>query len=119
MSATVKLREIAQKAKVDPVTSEIITITPNMAEAMLGKNFKNRNVSKGLVQAYARDMLSEDWRFTGEAIKFDVTGKLIDGQHRLLACVKAGVNFRSLVLRGLEPEAQEVLDSGRVRTAGD
>ena len=117
MKTTAKIVELSKSA--EPISSEIMVITPDVAEQMLGKNQKNRTVSKGLVNAYARDMQTEDWRFTGEAIKFDKHGKLIDGQHRLRACVKAGKPFQTLVLRGLEPEAQEVLDSGRSRTAAD
>lgn len=95
------------------------TVTPEQAEAWLGRNKKNRHVRLGLVTQYARDMSSGNWQYTGEAIKFDTSGNLIDGQHRLKAIVEANVPVETEVLRDLSPEAMDVLDSGAKRTFGD
>lgn len=94
-------------------------ITPAMAEKMLGKNVKNRNIRKGAVAAYARDMARDEWRLTGEAIKFDTDGNLIDGQHRLLAVIESGVTCDMLVITGLPGDAQHYLDAGARRGVGD
>lgn len=118
MSVAEKVRQLKPKVA-SAVPAEIITVTPQMAEEMLAKNVKNRSVSYGLVDAYARDMRNGDWQFTGEALKFSVDGHLIDGQHRLLACVKADVPFKTLVIYDLESRAQEVIDTGRGRTVAD
>ena len=56
---------------------------------------------------------------TAEAIKFDWNGRLIDGQHRLLAVVASGSHVRFLVVRGLAPDAQRYLDTGSKRSAAD
>lgn len=50
-------------------------------------------------------MRNGNWKANGEAIKFSSTGRLLDGQHRLRACVKEQVPFTTLVIRGLEDEA--------------
>lgn len=101
------------------VPANVVTITPEMAEDLLGKNTRNRNVSKGLVDAYARDMASNAWQFTGEAIKLSKGGKLLDGQHRLLACIKAETPFTTLIVYELDDAAQDVLDTGRGRKFSD
>src|SRR5690606_39031073 len=59
------------------------------------------------------------WQITGEAIKFDTNGALADGQHRLSAVVESGASVDMLVVRGVAPEAQTVMDSGAKRTASD
>lgn len=100
-------------------TFEVVTVTPVIAEEWLGKNTGNRNVRDAKVRMLAADMRDGNWLLTGEAIKFDWRGRLIDGQHRLLAIIEAGVSVRILVARGLVPEAQLVLDTGAKRSAAD
>lgn len=100
-------------------TFAVTTVTPAMAEEWLGKNGGNRNVRDAKVKMLAADMRDGNWLLTGEAIKFDWTGRLIDGQHRLLAIISANASIRILVARGLVPEAQHVLDTGAKRSAAD
>jgi hypothetical protein len=71
------------------------------------------------VEIYARDMANDNWRFTGDAIKFAADGTLLDGQHRLLAIIKSGVTLDILTVYGLEVDAQDVMDTGAKRGAHD
>lgn len=96
----------------------IETITVETAKAYLEKNTSNRNLSQSVVNSYAETMRKGGWYLNGEAIKFDKTGKLTDGQHRLHAVVKAGVSIQSVVIRDVEEEAFASYDCGRSRTAG-
>lgn len=98
---------------------ERILVTPNVAQAWLDKNTKNRKMSGSHVAKLARDMAKGRWRYSGEAIKFDADGNLIDGQHRLAACVKADAPFETLVIYNLAGDAQVVLDSGKTRSTAD
>lgn len=98
---------------------EVELIEPRMAEEYLAENPLNRNVSTRVVTAYANDMKAGNWRLVGDPIRFDMNGKLLDGQHRLLACVNAGVPFESVVIRGLDPTDRAVVDSGRKRTGAN
>lgn len=97
----------------------VTEVSPELAERWLERNTKNRPIRQRDVDKYARDMASGNWLMTGEGIKFDVSGTLIDGQHRLWAIVEAGQAVRMMVVTGLPPEAQSVMDSGTKRTAGD
>lgn len=114
MSTTV-LRSIAT---VDPVAT-VERVTPAIATAWLASNHGNRNIRSKAVALLARDMAAGDWRFTGEAIKFDADGTLLDGQHRLMAVVQSGAAIDMLIIRGLDRDAQRVMDSGAKRSAAD
>lgn len=100
-------------------SAEIYKVTPAVAKRWLSRNVRNRTISQTTVDAYARDMAAGAWQVTGEAVKFDTNGALADGQHRLTAVVQSGATVPMLVVRGLAPDAQRVMDSGKKRTASD
>ncbi len=93
-------------------------ITPETAKQWLEQNVRNRPLSDDIVIGYALDMLEERWEYNGDAIRFDSAGCLIDGQHRLKACIEAGVSFESDVIFGLPPKVMRTIDIHRPRTAG-
>lgn len=100
-------------------TAKLTLVTPETAERWLERNESNRNIRPAHVAAMARDMVAGHWQLTGEAIKFDTDGRLIDGQHRLTAVVLSGVGVQMLVVSGLRSESQQVMDTGAKRTAFD
>jgi hypothetical protein len=110
-----KLRWMVQNP---PRDSERLRITPMMANEMLKWNDRNRPASEGTVKKYAELMLAGRWHYTGEAIIFSKE-RLIDGQHRLAACVASGVPFEALVVFGAPDEAFAFIDVGKARTGGD
>jgi hypothetical protein len=96
------------------------TITPLEAEAILkSANTRNRPMRMHHVRSLAEDMKEKRWLQTGETIVFDKMGRLVDGQHRLLAVVIADVSVTFLVVYGVEPESFEVMDRGIPRTIAD
>lgn len=101
------------------ITSEVIKITPALANQWLVNNSRNRHLSEDLVVNYATEMEAGRWAVNGESIKFDTNGRLIDGQHRLRAVILYGKPVTSLVLRGVDPTAFDTLDTGKRRTSGD
>jgi hypothetical protein len=94
-------------------------ITPEMAVAWLDTNLNNRNINKRIVDRYVADMLSGTWKENAETIKIGVSGNLIDGQHRLAACIMSGVSFTTLVAMDVEDEVFPTIDSGRPRSVSD
>lgn len=99
---------------------EIIAVSPTLAAQWLATNTtNNRKIIKATVDRYANDMIKGKWQITGEAIKFDRDGKLIDGQHRLSAVVASHKTVKMAVVNGLDPEVLSVIDTGRTRTGGD
>jgi hypothetical protein len=99
---------------------QVENITPKTAEAMLSNMVKNRPVSEAKVLEYAIAIDEGKWSLNGETLKFDKTGRLFDGQHRLRACVLAGKPFRTCVVRGIEDDhAFATVDVGKNRSHGD
>jgi hypothetical protein len=101
------------------ITIEHTTITPQIAKAWLDKNINNRKISARFVAQFARDIAAGNWELTGDPIKFDVHGNLIDGQHRLAACIKADNNFSCYVAYNINPHAKDVIDTGKSRSGRD
>lgn len=98
---------------------EVTTITPEVAAIMLQNNPVNRNLRKRYVNSLARDMMSGAWQVNGDAIRLNCDGSLIDGQHRLSACILAGVPFKTVVISGLQNDVRQTIDGGIKRTHGD
>jgi len=94
-------------------------VTPNQAAKWLTKNKSNRPLSQGTVSRYAAAMTAGEWKVNGDAIRFDEQDNLIDGQHRLHACVKSGKKFDTYIVFDLPAEAFDTIDQGRPRTMGD
>lgn len=101
------------------IAAGIVTITPGLAEELLRRNTRNRTVYQRIVDNYARDIGTTRWAVNGEAIKIATNGDVLDGQHRLLAAIKASQPLHTLAVVGLPPETQETMDTGRKRTIAD
>jgi len=97
----------------------IETITPEQAREMLGHNPANRKRRHTVVSQYAADMKAGRWQVNGDAIRFNYNGGLIDGQHRLAACVSSGVPLHTVVIRGLANNIRDTIDGGAKRSHAD
>lgn len=99
---------------------ETVEMTPKIASELLRRNAENqRNIRSRKVDQYARDMADGNWPMTGDTIKVDTNGDLIDGQHRVAAVVQAGIMVTMLVAYDVSPDVMPVLDSGIARTFSD
>jgi hypothetical protein len=101
------------------ITSQVETITPDKARALLEVNIENRTVRKNIAEQYASDMASGIWKVNGEPIIIDENGQLIDGQHRLHAVLLSGATIEVLVVRGVNREHRDTIDVGAIRRSGD
>jgi hypothetical protein len=98
----------------------IETITPIIADEYLKMNLnKNRPLSEPVMERYAAEMTAGMWKLTGDPIRFDVNYNLIDGQHRLHALIRSKKSLEFLVIRGLPIESFSLIDTGKIRNAGD
>ena len=92
-------------------------ITPTLAEYVLNnKHGANRSVSAKKVSEYNDAMADNRWPVTGATIVFGKHGRLLDGQHRLIACARSGVPFMCYVVFGVDESAFTLIDIGRRRT---
>lgn len=94
-------------------------ITPALAQKYLDLMGRNRKKRGRLKQRFIDSIKAGHWKLTGEAIKFNTRGELIDGQHRLEAIIEANKAIDILVCRNVPPEAFMELDTGGTRTPGD
>lgn len=100
-------------------TARVVEVSPETAEKWLTDNTHNRSLNEKNVATLAAAMLRGEWKLNGSAICRDATGVLLDGQHRLAAVVRSGCTIKSLVVDGVEPDAQITIDTGRKRTFAD
>lgn len=90
-------------------------ITPEEAEEYLSRNdVNNRTINLEKVKVFADDMKKGKWQLNGEAIRFNEMGTLVDGQHRLMAIIKAGVPVKIGVMRNISKE-YTLFDRGTLR----
>lgn len=95
-------------------------ITPEIAKELLSHNGANRPLSEVIVTEYARQMAAGLWKEeTAESIKISADGRLINGQHRLHAVIKAKVSLYFLVSRELDYDIYKVIDQGKKRSPTD
>lgn len=102
------------------IETKQVLVTPDMAKNWIKKyNTRNRHVRDAAVQSYANDMRSGKWAFTHQGIAFYSDGSLADGQHRLLAVVRANTPVKFLVTSGLPLEAGANVDQHARRQLHD
>lgn len=124
------------------ITGEVVDLTSEMAVDLLLQNHCNRPLRRDRVQALARDIRANKWRYTGDPIKiatitsedevYTETGDrvpagaevVIDGQHRLHGLLLAAkhnpnVEIRVRIERGFTYQTQRVIDAGTPRNAAD
>jgi hypothetical protein len=95
-------------------------ITPSYAKQLLESNTKNRTVSESIVNKYAKDILEGKWKEdTFEFIKISKSNVILDGQHRLLAIIKADKAIYLQIANELEDSVLDVLDTGKSRSMVD
>jgi hypothetical protein len=103
-----------------PNTSVVIEIDPKTAsKILLERNKGNRPPKPNKVQQFAKDLTSKRWGLTGDTIKFGTDGRLLDGQNRLAACVRADASLLTHVVFGIEPTLFGRMDVGKPRNAAD
>jgi len=120
--ANTNIKTLLKKGTKSPEIN-IVTITPELASILLETNTQNRPLSRQRIRMYADSMKRGQWKVNGEAIKTctlpDGSTRLLDGQHRLEACIEANVSFDTLLVSELDENVFAVLDRGKSRGAHD
>lgn len=104
--------------------AQFIEMTPGLAEWLLGMNTHNRKVKPSVVDKYAKRITDGEFVATNQGIGIvanDGNPWLGDGQHRILAWIKAGQpeGVMFLIVTGLESESQVFVDAGANRRMSD
>lgn len=83
------------------IRTEIMDITGSMSGRWLEENSTNYRVMRERHVDFLIEQLKAGWELNGESIKFDPNMVLVDGRHRLTACYRSGIPFRSVVVFGV------------------
>lgn len=115
-----------------PSPSYPVVITPAIARNYLRFNYRNRNQRDQGKRNYGTDMSEGNFDINGDAIRFSrplTKGEdervpegsvvLLDGQHRLQACIDSGAPFVAYVTYGLDPRVRRTIDKGIKRSFAD
>lgn len=94
-------------------------ITPALAKLYLTSNNNNRSLNKNLIKRYADAMVRGEWKMNGDSIRFSISGRLLDGQHRMSAIIESKRPIELLVIRGLAEDVFDTIDQGRKRRMAD
>jgi hypothetical protein len=113
-NATSRLSAAARK-----IEAQMELIGPELAREYLDLQPRNRRQRRRHKDRLGTAMKKNQWKITGEAVKFNTRGELIDGQHRLEAIIETGKAVEILVVRNVPPEAFMELDTGANRTPAD
>lgn len=96
------------------------TVTPEEAKNWLDtKRSRNRPVSENAVAKYAQEMKAGRWVDNGKGLIFGKSGNLLDGQHRLTACVRVNKPFETTITWGVPDEYFDTIDDCNSRSFAD
>lgn len=101
------------------ITVRLAKIDKQGATDLLDRNKSNRKVKRNGLKRIEAALLAGEWRLNGSSILVADTGKLLDGQHRLLAVESTGVPIVTLLVEGVSEDVQSTIDIGVSRTARD
>lgn len=101
------------------ITADVVTMTPELAQALLDTSRGNRSLKVAKISSLQRDMESGRFTLNGESVIVSERGRLMDGHHRLSACVKSGATFQTILVRGIKEDTGKTQDTGASRTVAD
>lgn len=84
-----------------------IRMTPEIAEALAARLMSGQRPKKKLhYAAMVRDVSAGRFVFNGQTVILDENGSLIDGQHRVDACIETGVTIDVLAVWGVPSDVR-------------
>lgn len=93
-----RLRQESQLLEVGLGYTETI-VTPRVAKQWLLNSMPLKHLSQQMIDRYAVAMRNGEWHMESrEPLRFDSSGRLVDGQHRLHACVQANRAFPAAIV---------------------
>jgi hypothetical protein len=108
--------QIKSLAESGEMHSAITMITPEKAKQIIELQPRNRKVIDRKVNQYAQLIVCGKWsQDHPQGLIFNKQGELIDGQHRLLAVVKANVAVKFYCTFNAETSSQLLLDTATPR----
>lgn len=98
--------------------TSIETVTPEYAKHLLALSKGNRPISQSHVNWLKRLMSSGQFILTHQGIAIDKNNVLVDGHHRLMACIQANTPIQLSITYGVG-DIYHYLDQGKNRNLSD
>lgn len=99
--------------------TEQVMMTPERAKFILSMNTGNRAIRRTSVATFVKKIQRGEWMCTHQGIAVANTGRLLDGQHRLLAIVETGSTVPLLLSTDCEESLFGGIDCGISRSNAD
>lgn len=106
------------------LTFLVTLLLEDQAHKWLARNCNNRPQGSATIDRYAHYMVTGQWRLNGEPFILTADEKLLNGQHRLLAFLKAcgllpGLAIPVCLVIGVDEDAFKTMDQGKQRSGAD
>jgi hypothetical protein len=103
------------------VSSKVVQITPEMARTLIAntEGRLQRAPHRSTIAEYSSAMKRGEWTLNYQPIQIGIDGNVLDGQHRLKACIESNVPFQTLIIENVPEVVFDSMDRGRSRTLGD
>ncbi len=108
-----------QAIKTKQPWNEIRLVTPVLAEELLRGNTGNRVIRKQRVAMWSRIIRDNRWMLNNDTLVMTSDGRLLNGQHRLLAIVDSGIAVPMQILWNADPRSYDTMDRGVKRSVAD
>ncbi len=102
----------------DREVPQITIVTPQIAAELLEANQYNRPLNEQHVHRIARQIIEGKWKFNGETIKIATNNDVLDGQHRLWACIESKQSIETIIVRNIDRDAFATIDTLRKPRSG-
>ena len=97
---------------------EVVLVTPEIAQHWLGRRLPNRKIKRRNIERFAASMAAGRW-VLGPTLLFTKNWRLLDGQNRLEAVVKADTPVYFVCVYGIPEESFSAIDDRTPRSVGD
>lgn len=102
------------------IKASVVLIDSTRAKAIIAKNTENqRTVKSTNLNKLISCMRGGRFVLNGESIVISNTGRLLNGQHRILAVIDTGVPIWTVLVEGIPDEYFATFDSGSIRMFSD
>jgi hypothetical protein len=113
-------RALVEKLRQPDYGCSNLNITPVQAALILEHNGHNRNLNNPRLNSLMGVLVRGEWRPTHQGIAFYNDGVLMDGQHRLGACVLTDIPLAPIMVSGgFDKKDNVAIDAGGPRKAKD
>lgn len=99
--------------------TEFVIVTPQDATKILEGNAGNRKLRDRVVDRYVAIITAGNWQLSPQPIIIADTGRVLDGQHRLVAVERTGVPLPFTIISNVPESVFSILDRGAVRSTAD